>query len=108
MTTPTIGRIVDCGALVIDLTRHKVFKDDVEIYLTPNEYNLLKFLVEHVDHVLDQLSILVNVWGSGYDEKQSHYIRVWIHHLRAKIEDDPKNPIFVQTVRSRGYKLVSK
>jgi two-component system KDP operon response regulator KdpE len=99
----TIGleRIVR-GELVADLERHEVRLGDRVLELTPTEFNLLVFLMEHAGKVLPHQMILQNVWGPEYGP-ESEYLRVYIGRLRQKIEADPANPEYLHTERGIGY-----
>lgn len=95
------GRITH-GDISIDLERHQVFVSGQNIELTPTEYNLLIYLMEHADKVLPHQLILRNVWGPEYGT-ESEYLRVYIGRLRQKIEKDPTNPRYLITERGVGY-----
>jgi len=62
-----------------------------EVKLTVTEYSLLRLFVQHAGKVLNHRQILREVWGSGYVE-QTHYLHVYIAHLRDKLESDASNP----------------
>ena len=90
------------GELTADLERHEVRLGDKVLELTPTEFNLLIFLMEHAGKVLPHQMILQNVWGPEYGP-ESEYLRVYIGRLRQKIEVDPANPQFLHTERGVGY-----
>ena len=71
------------------------------------EFELLEFLMRNSGRVLTRTQLIDRVWGSDYvgDTKT---LDVHIKRLRAKIEADPANPVFIQTVRGLGYKMESK
>ena len=90
------------GEIVIDLERHEVIVRDRDIELTPTEFNLIVYLVENAGKVLSHRMILQNVWGPEYGEEHE-YLRVYIGHLRQKIEADPSTPQYIITKRGIGY-----
>ncbi len=95
---------IEIGEITVDLERHEVTIDDNLVKLTPTEYNLLVFLMEHVGSVLPHDIILKHVWGPEYGE-ETEYLRVYIGHLRRKIEIDPTNPRYLLTERGIGYRF---
>ncbi|MEJ2262712.1 MAG: response regulator transcription factor [Anaerolineales bacterium] len=95
------GQIVR-GEIVSDLERHKVVVRGQEIELTPTEFNLLVYLMEHAGKVLPHQTILKNVWGPEYG-REAEYLRVYIGRLRQKIEKDPSDPEYLFTERGIGY-----
>ena len=90
--------------LSIDIEARRVMVDGKLVKLTPTEYKLLTYLVKNKGRVLEFRQILENVWGFEYID-DTHYIRVYIHHLRLKIEPDPDNPIYFQNVLNTGYRF---
>lgn len=95
------GQIVR-GEIVSDLERHKVMVRGQEVELTPTEFNLLVYLMEHAGKVLPHQTILKNVWGPEYG-REAEYLRVYIGRLRQKIEKDPSDPEYLFTERGIGY-----
>lgn len=99
------------GQLVLDQERYEVFKGHKKVALTPNEFKLLDYLWEHANHVLNRDTILnavLNaVWGYDY-AGQTRMVDIHVSHLRDKIEDDPKNPKLILTVRGFGYEFNTK
>jgi two-component system KDP operon response regulator KdpE len=90
------------GELVANLERHEVRLGEKVLELTPTEFNLLVYLMEHAGKVLPHQMILQNVWGPEYGP-ESEYLRVYIGRLRQKIEIDPANPQYLHTERGVGY-----
>jgi two-component system response regulator RegX3 len=88
----------------MDVDRHQVSVNNVSISLPLKEFELLEFLMRNSGRVLTRMQLIDRVWGSDYvgDTKT---LDVHIKRLRAKIEVDPANPVFIQTVRGLGYKL---
>ncbi|CAB4595810.1 MAG: response regulator [Actinobacteria bacterium] len=96
--------IMTAGPVRMDTDRHQVTVNSVNISLPLKEFELLEFLMRNSGRVLTRVQLIDRVWGSDYvgDTKT---LDVHIKRLRAKIEVDPANPIFIQTVRGLGYKL---
>lgn len=96
--------IMTVGPVRMDTDRHQVTVNSVNISLPLKEFELLEFLMRNSGRVLTRVQLIDRVWGSDYvgDTKT---LDVHIKRLRAKIEVDPANPIFIQTVRGLGYKL---
>lgn len=90
--------------LAVDLGRRLVTVADVEVQLTPTEYDLLRTLVSHAGKVLTHRQLLREVWGMGY-EQETHMLRVNISNLRHKIEPDPARPHYILTEPGVGYRL---
>jgi two-component system response regulator RegX3 len=88
----------------MDVDRHQVSVNNTSISLPLKEFELLEFLMRNSGRVLTRMQLIDRVWGSDYvgDTKT---LDVHIKRLRAKIESDPANPVFIQTVRGLGYKL---
>jgi two-component system KDP operon response regulator KdpE len=95
------GRIVR-GEITVDLERHEVTVRGERVELTPTEFNLLVYLMEHSGKVLPHKTILQHVWGPEYGP-ESEYLRVYIGRLRSKIENDPTQPRYLLTERGVGY-----
>lgn len=95
---------VSSGNLVLDDTRHRVFKDTAELELTHREYELLKFLMLHRGVAYSRDDLLNYVWGYEYSG-ETRTVDVHIRQLRRKIEIDDANPLLIETVRGRGYRF---
>lgn len=90
--------------LAIDIEGHRVFVDGEETKLTATEFRLLIYLIENAGRVMTFDQILENVWGHDYTD-DFNFIRVYIWHLRKKIEKDPQNPEYLQNVQGIGYRF---
>jgi two-component system KDP operon response regulator KdpE len=90
--------------LRMDFAHRKVWVGEVEVDLTPTEYDLLRLLVQHAGRVLTHHQMLREVWGLAY-ERESHLLRVNISNLRRKIEPDPNRPAYILTEPGVGYRL---
>jgi two-component system KDP operon response regulator KdpE len=95
------------GRLRVDLLRRRVFVDEAEVHLTPIEYKLLTTLVRHAGKVLTHRLLLREVWGPAHVE-QAQYLRVYIVHLRRKLEADPARPRYFLTEAGVGYRLAEE
>jgi two-component system, OmpR family, KDP operon response regulator KdpE len=95
------------GELQVDLLRRHVTVASREIRLTPIEYKLLATLVKHAGKVVTHQQLLREVWGPSHDD-QSHYVRVYMAHLRHKIEAEPARPRYLLTEPGVGYRLVTE
>jgi two-component system response regulator RegX3 len=100
------GGSISAGPVVIDVERHQVSINGENIALPLKEFELLEFLVRNSGRVLTRTQLIDRVWGSDYfgDTKT---LDVHVKRLRAKIEKDPANPVYIQTIRGRGYKFES-
>jgi len=94
------------GDLEINFAMRRVTVGGREVELTPTEYSLLQHLAVNVDRVLTHNMILQNVWGNEYNSEKE-YLRVFVGRLRKKLELDPKNPQYIQTVPGVGYHLAA-
>lgn len=97
--------IFNFDELTIDLAHRRVKLNDVEIKLSPIEYDLLKNLAVHAGKVLTHKQLLRTIWGPSY-ENDIHYLRVYIGQLRRKIESDPSHPMHIITEPGVGYRLL--
>lgn len=98
--------VIHAGPLTIDLARHIVTKDDVEVHLTATEFKLLSYLASNPDRVLTHQSILSHVWDFAYADRVE-YLRVYIGQLRKKIESNPEDPQFLKTEPGVGYRFIT-
>jgi len=96
--------VFESGHLRVDLVRRLVTLGEVEISLTPTEYDILKLLIQHAGKVLTHRQILNQVWGSPYESEQ-HLLRVNISNLRRKLESEPSQPHYILTEPGVGYRL---
>jgi len=96
--------LVEFGAVRVDQSRRIVERAGQAVHLTPIEYRLLCALLGHPGKVLTQRALLRDVWGPSYVES-SHYLRVYVGHLRQKLEDDPTQPRHFLTETGVGYRF---
>ena len=94
------------GRLVLDLDLHQLFVDNEPVPLTPTEFKLLQAMMEAPNHTFTREELLEKGMGYAY-EGMGRALDTHIKNLRQKIEEDPRNPEYIQTVYSVGYRLVS-
>lgn len=93
--------------LVVDLRTRRVRAGGSDIQLTPTEFKLMATFVQHAGLVLTFQQLLEQVWGSGYTS-EFHYPRIYVSHLRSKIEPDPRSPTYIQNEYGIGYRFTPK
>ncbi|MBV8209223.1 MAG: two-component system response regulator KdpE [Burkholderiaceae bacterium] len=94
------------GDIEIDFSSRRVRRAGQVVHLTPIEYRLLALLAASADRVLTHRQILREVWGPAYVEHE-HYARIYMGHLRRKLEADPARPRHLLTETAVGYRLVT-
>lgn len=92
------------GDLKIDLAAHRVFKADNELKLTKKEFALLTLLARNAGRIVTHQQILREIWGPA-QESETHYLRIYIGHLRQKLGDDPLNPTYIENEPGVGYRF---
>jgi len=95
---------ITLGDLTIDLAVRRVLVRGEEVHLTPIEFDLLRVLAAHRGKLVTHRQLLREVWGPQYTD-ETHYLRVHIAHIRAKIEADPSRPKLLVTDPGVGYRL---
>lgn len=98
------GTVRPFGDFRLDLSAHKLFRGDTEVELTTKEFRLLEFLLARPGRALTRNAILDGVWGDSVIVTDRSVDRC-VTTLRAKIEADPHNPRFIQTIRDIGYRF---
>ena len=98
------ANVLSCGAISIHDDSKEVFVDGEKVALTPTEYNILKFLVEHPGAVYSPKEIYREVWHDAAFEAENT-VAVHVRHLREKIEINPSEPRYLKVVWGRGYKM---
>jgi two-component system KDP operon response regulator KdpE len=93
------------GEVALDRQARIVRRAGAEVHLTPIEYRLLMALVSNVGRVMTHRQLLKAVWGPSHTE-QSHYLRIYMGHLRQKLELDPAQPEHLLTETAVGYRLL--
>lgn len=97
--------IYQFGDVKVDLPKRLIFRGTAQIHLTPIEFRLLAVLIRNSGRVVTQRQLLNEVWGPAYIES-SHYPRIYMSHLRQKLEADPAQPKHIITETGVGYRLV--
>jgi two-component system, OmpR family, KDP operon response regulator KdpE len=92
------------GGLSVNFDRREVSLDGQPVKLTPTEYDLLKYMIEHAGKVLTHRMLLQEVWGQAYVD-QAQYLRVFVGQLRRKIEKHPGRPRYILTDPGVGYRF---
>ncbi len=95
----------DGQGLSVDLAAHRVRVDGADVHLTPTEFKLLAHLVRHAGTVVGHRQLLADVWGAEFTS-HTHYLRLYMGQLRAKLEADPAQPRRLLTETGVGYRLV--
>lgn len=102
MTRDEVVRIDE--RLVFDRSQRNVLADGQTVELSPIEYRMLNCFVDNAGRVLTHQSLLTQVWGWEYAD-ETDYLKVYIHHLRKKIETEPSQPRYILTERGLGYRF---
>jgi two-component system, OmpR family, KDP operon response regulator KdpE len=102
----TAEPVIEIGPVTLDVAARRVTRDGAEVHLTPIEYDLLRVLAVNRGRLLTHRALLQEVWGPGYGD-ETHYLRVHVAHLRAKLEADPSRPALVLTEPGVGYRLAA-
>jgi len=92
------------GALSIDLDRYQAYLNDEELEFTPKEFELLVYLIQNKNRALTRDQLLSAVWNYDF-VGDTRIVDVHVSHLREKIEENTKKPLFIKTVRGIGYKF---
>ncbi len=90
------------GIFELQPARRILKKRDHEVRLTPTEFDLIHYLMSHVDHPIMHAKLLSSVWGPEYGNERE-YLRTFIMQLRKKLEDEPSAPVYLKTVNYLGY-----
>ena len=99
-----VDKTFSFGDISIDFPKHEVIKATERVELTLKEFELLEMLIRHRGRVITRDFLLDKIWGYEY-LGENRTVDVHIRHLRQKIEEDDKNPRFVETVRGIGYRF---
>jgi two-component system KDP operon response regulator KdpE len=97
--------VVRFNDVEIDFAARIVRRAGAEVKLTAKEYDLLRYLAQHRGRVVTHQQILRELWGANAEDS-THYLRVYMTHLRQKLEPEPRAPKFLQTESGVGYRLV--
>ena len=106
-TDESAPAVFEFGDVRINITQRTVQRADTEVHLTPIEYQLICLLAANEGKVLTHAQILTHIWGPAR-AKDGHYLRVYMGHLRQKLESEPARPRHILTEPAVGYRLVKK
>ncbi|MES2161891.1 MAG: two-component system response regulator KdpE [Pseudomonadota bacterium] len=96
--------VIQFGDVAVDLQNRRVTRGGEHVHLTPTEYRLLAVLVGNAGRVMSNPQLLRAVWGPSQSEN-GHYLRIYMGHLRHKLEADPTQPRYLLTETAVGYRL---
>ena len=96
------GGLYCSGKLSVNFDSREVHVNREPVSLTPTQFKLLAYMVNNPGHLLTRRTLLERVWGGEYVDFPS-LLKIQIHHLRRKLQDDPQNPRIIVTQRGRGY-----
>ena len=96
--------VVSVGDFTLDHSKREVNVNGINVHLTPKEFDLLAYLIEHHDRVITHRTLLSKIWGGDYTE-QTEYLRVFIGNLRKKVEVTPSKPRYILTEPWVGYRF---
>jgi two-component system, OmpR family, alkaline phosphatase synthesis response regulator PhoP len=99
------GHRLEFPGLTVDLLRREVLVGDGPVELTAKEFEILALLASHPGRIYSREQIMAHLWGGDFFG-EPRAADVHVQHIRKKIEPDPKNPRYIETVRGAGYKLV--
>lgn len=101
----TVDRQMVIGDLVLDARARQVISQGRRVYLSPLEFRLLQYLMQHAGMTISKIDLLYNVWGFCELAGEINFIEAAIKRLRRKIEPNPSNPKYIQTVWGSGYRF---
>jgi two-component system KDP operon response regulator KdpE len=96
--------VISFGDVKIDLKARLVTRANDMVHLTPTEFRLLSVLATNAGRVVTNPQLLREVWGPSHSE-DGHYLRIYMGHLRQKLEEDPAQPKYLLTETAVGYRL---
>lgn len=96
--------LIVIGDVVLNPARRRVEKLGHEVHLTPKEFEMLRYLMEHAGRPVPHHRLLTSIWGSEYSNERE-YLRVIVSQLRKKIEDDSARPTYILTESHIGYRF---
>ncbi len=99
--------VVGTADFTVDLAAKRVARDGTDVQLTPTEWGLLEVLVRNRGRLVTQRQLLQEVWGEQY-QTEGNYLRVYMAHLRRKLEPDPSRPRYLLTEPGMGYRFGSQ
>jgi len=96
--------VVATEGFTVDLAAKRGARDGTDVRLTPTEWGLLEVLVRNRGRLVTQRQLLQEVWGEQY-QTEGNYLRVYVAHLRRKLEPDPSRPRYLLTEPGMGYRF---
>ena len=102
------NNIIKIKDITIDINKAKVFKNNKDVMLTALEYKILLILALNPNTIFTREKILADIWDVNEEYVNDNTLTVYIKRIREKIENDPSNPIIIETVRGIGYKIGDK
>ena len=97
--------VITVGDLSVDIPRRRVQVAGTEIRLSRKEFAILSLLAQHAGRIVTHRHLLRDVWGAAH-EQETHYLRIYIGHLRQKLGDDPADPRYISNEPGVGYRLL--
>lgn len=97
----------DDGHLQVDMASRRVCLSGKEIHLSRKEFELLQLLIAHQGRIITQQHLLKTLWGPSHAE-DTHYLRIFIGRLRAKLGDNPTQPRYIETEAGVGYRFMGQ
>jgi two-component system KDP operon response regulator KdpE len=97
--------VVTIGDLSVDMPRRRVHLAGAEIRLSRKEFAILRLLTQHAGRIVTHQQLLREVWGPAH-EHETHYLRIYIGHLRQKLGDNPADPRYISNEPGVGYRLL--
>ena len=97
--------LMEFGPVQINAALGTVYKNGQDVFLSALEYRLLMTLANHAGQVLSRNQLLESIWDVSGDFVNDNTLTVYIKRLREKIEDDPQNPVVIETARGLGYRV---
>jgi two-component system KDP operon response regulator KdpE len=98
--------VIGFGDVSVDLANRRVTRDGADVHLTQVEFRLLAMLLAYPGKVLTHRQLLREVWGPAHVE-HNHYVRIYMGHLRQKLEADPARPRHLLTETGVGYRFLA-
>lgn len=97
----------DDGNLQVDMAKRRVLVSGVETHLSRREFDLLQMLIAYQGRIVTQQHLLKTLWGPSHAE-DTHYLRIFIGRLRAKLGDKPTQPRYIETEAGVGYRFMEQ